>query len=401
MTRCPFNCRAAATMHCKTTWHSSHTKLAGDLVISRKQQKLQARAERLAREANLRAVARRRRLRRGTATCVVGLAALGAGIVAAEGGASPTPASGVPAARLESVATLGRLESPESPGPLGPEGVPIPDAAQLAAPAAATPQAPVDGIRCLGSEQLLFHIHAHLTVFVNGVARRIPGGVGIVDPQVSQTPVGAYVGGGNCFYWLHTHAADGIVHIESPVKRTFTLGDFFDVWGQRLSGRQVGPATGTVTAIYNGRAYEGSPRDIPLTRHAQIQLDVGRPLVAPVKIRFPNGLAPRLPRAAVLAFASLALQGPTTRRIELRHLLCEVAESDVPVLVDEGRDLGPGAQGKVAVAGVLGGVVIGLSIAAAAEQPLLVQPRHDGHIGGVRTRLGGDAVQCVHHRAHG
>ena len=29
--------------------------------------------------------------------------------------------------------------------------------------------------------------------------------------------------------WLHTHAADGIVHIESPVDRTYTLGNFFDV----------------------------------------------------------------------------------------------------------------------------------------------------------------------------
>jgi hypothetical protein len=259
-------------------------------MTSRKHQKLQARADRLAREANLRATARRRRLRRRAATCVAGLAALGAGIAAAEGGAGSAPAAAVPAARLSAVSTLGRLASPGATGPLGPEGVPIPNAAPLAAPAAAAPQVPVDGIRCLGSEQLQFHIHAHLTVYVNGVARRLPDGVGIINPRVSQTPVGAYVGGGNCFYWLHTHAADGIIHIESPAKRTFTLGDFFDVWGQPLSGRQVGSATGMVTAIYNGRAYQGSPRDIPLAAHAQIQLDVGRPLVAPVSITFPNGL---------------------------------------------------------------------------------------------------------------
>jgi hypothetical protein len=34
------------------------------------------------------------------------------------------------------------------------------------------------------------------------------------------------VAGGSCFMWLHTHAADGIVHIESPVTRTFTLVAF-------------------------------------------------------------------------------------------------------------------------------------------------------------------------------
>jgi hypothetical protein len=45
-----------------------------------------------------------------------------------------------------------------------------------------------------------------------------------------------------------------------------------------------------VTALYNGRVYLGNPADIPLTKHAQIQLEVGSPLVAPEKITFPNGL---------------------------------------------------------------------------------------------------------------
>jgi hypothetical protein len=70
----------------------------------------------------------------------------------------------------------------------------------------------------------------------------------------------------------------------------YTLGDFFDIWGQPLTRRQVGSARGAVTALYNGRAYTGSPRDIPLAAHAQIQLDVGQPLVAPLSITFPSGL---------------------------------------------------------------------------------------------------------------
>jgi hypothetical protein len=45
-----------------------------------------------------------------------------------------------------------------------------------------------------------------------------------------------------------------------------------------------------VTALYDGRIYTGNPRSIPLLAHAQIQLDVGRPLVAPETISFPNGL---------------------------------------------------------------------------------------------------------------
>jgi hypothetical protein len=43
-------------------------------------------------------------------------------------------------------------------------------------------------------------------------------------------------------------------------------------------------------AIYNGQVYLGNPRAIPLTAHAQIQLQVGTPLVTQEKITFPSGL---------------------------------------------------------------------------------------------------------------
>jgi len=52
----------------------------------------------------------------------------------------------------------------------------------------------------------------------------------------------------------------------------------------------VGPATGPVAAIYIGELYEGNPRNIPLNAHAQIQLEVGRPRVAPQRITFPPSL---------------------------------------------------------------------------------------------------------------
>jgi hypothetical protein len=90
--------------------------------------------------------------------------------------------------------------------------------------------------------------------------------------------------------WLHTHSADGIMHTESPIKRTYTLGDFFDIWGQPLSRRRVGPARGSVTGLFNGRVFTGDPREIPLLAHAQIQLDVGKPRIAPEQIAFPQGL---------------------------------------------------------------------------------------------------------------
>jgi hypothetical protein len=199
----------------------------------------------------------------------------------------PTPPSPV---QTTSLASLGKLKPAGNQGENGPEGIPIPSAPWLGDTSKVAQGQTVDGTECLGSEQTLFHIHAHLTLFVGGTARQLPYGIGITSPKVEQTAQGAFVGGGTCFYWLHTHAADGIIHIESPVQRTFTLGNFFDIWGEPLSRTQVGPAAGKVTAFYNGQPFTGNPREIPLTAHAQIQLDVGKPLVAPVSLANFGGL---------------------------------------------------------------------------------------------------------------
>lgn len=239
--------------------------------------------ERIARARAEQARRRRRRIWLAVTGAAVVVIAAAVGITLAVTGGS----SGLPLAPLS---TLGTLQPAPAAGPAGPEGVPVPAAAPLAGTTTAATGQPVDGISCQTSEQTLFHIHAHLTIFVNGAARQVPAGIGIPGAQVTQTALGPFIETGTCFYWLHTHAADGIIHIESPIQRTYTLGNFFDIWGQPLGPDQVGPASGHVTAIYNGQVYQGNPRDIPLTAHAQIQLQVGTPLVAPEQITFPNGL---------------------------------------------------------------------------------------------------------------
>jgi hypothetical protein len=192
---------------------------------------------------------------------------------------------------LEPLSVLGHLRPAPAKGPAGPEGAPIPDAPALAPADSPELGQSIDGIKCQRTEQVLFHIHAHLTIFVKGKARQVPFGIGIAPPLAGEnTPAGAFVTQGNCFSWLHTHAADGIIHIESPVQRIYTLGEFFDIWHQPLGPNRVGPARGHVTAMYNGRYYKGNPRGIPLNKQAQIQLEVGKPLLAPEKITFPNGL---------------------------------------------------------------------------------------------------------------
>ena len=238
------------------------------------------------------AEARRRRRQRWLmalgAVVIVGGAAVGIALAATSGGSASGSSGTSP--KLTSLSTLGSLKPAPAPGPNGPEGVPIPSAPPLAGPSAKTAGQPVDGIHCDTSEHVLFHIHAHLTIIVNGSPRQVPAAIGIPEPRAQNSPQGQFVSSGKCFYWLHTHAADGIIHTESPIHRTYTLGNFFDEWGQPLGPGQVGPAKGHVTAIYNGKAYQGNPRDIPLTEHAQIELQVGTPLVAPESITWPNGL---------------------------------------------------------------------------------------------------------------
>jgi hypothetical protein len=153
----------------------------------------------------------------------------------------------------------------------------------------------VDGISSNDMEQLVFHIHAHLAIYVNGEQKLLPYGIGIVPPYQLQTiPAGnpsagsSFVGGGSKFYWLHTHDETGVIHIESPKQETFTLGQFFDEWGQQLSSTQVGPNTGKITAYLNGKVFAGNPRDIPLSAHNVIQLDLGQD-VAPASFTFPDG----------------------------------------------------------------------------------------------------------------
>jgi len=194
-------------------------------------------------------------------------------------------------APLKPLSSLGPLQPAPAPGKLGPELVPIPDAPALApAGSKATPKHSVDGIRCQRNERLVNHHHVHLTLFVDGKARLLPASIGILPPiDVSGTKSGQFVvTPENCFSWLSTHFPDGILHVETPVKRSFTLGEFFDVWGQPLSRARVGPAQGKVTAIVNGSVWTGDPRQIPLNSHWQVQLEVGSPLVAPEKIRFPG-----------------------------------------------------------------------------------------------------------------
>jgi hypothetical protein len=162
---------------------------------------------------------------------------------------------------------------------IGPEGIPLEQGAELAPAATTTQGATVDGVQCAPIEQLAYHIHAHLQVYVDGQPRTLPAAIGLLGPIYEDTPYGRFYGAQKCYYWLHTHAADGVIHIESPTARVYTLGTFFDEWRQPLTTTNVAGNQGKLTAFVNGKLWTKDPRAIPLIPHESIQLDVGTPVV--------------------------------------------------------------------------------------------------------------------------
>jgi hypothetical protein len=212
--------------------------------------------------------------------CALALVACGSSnSSSSSAGATGTASASTAAGTGTSGATTASASQPA----IGFEGVPLQTGPALA-PASTTGTGKVDGITCGPSEQLVYHIHAHLAVFKSGQAYTLPAGVGIPGSHAVNTNQGPIASGGSCIYWLHTHTTDGVIHIESPTKKIYTLGNFFDEWRQPLSSKQVGTLSGPVTAIVNGKPWKKDPRAIPLLPHADIQLQIGEPTPPIVKI---------------------------------------------------------------------------------------------------------------------
>ncbi len=174
----------------------------------------------------------------------------------------------------------------------GPEGIPLEVGAALGSANAGLTGATIDGVQCNSTEQLVYHHHAHLAVFVDGHPRSLPLGVGMVPPAiVTKTGDGPFATGSRtCLYWLHVHAQDGVIHIESPRAGNFVLGQVFGIWHEALSADRLGRYTGKVTATVNGKAYTGDVTQIALTEHAQIVLNVGSPVIKPPPISWADHL---------------------------------------------------------------------------------------------------------------
>src|SRR5690242_21193874 len=92
---------------------------------------------------------------------------------------------------------------------------------------------PRDGMSCVGSEGTGQHIHSYLGIYVNGQQVPVTPNAGILTDQ-------------QCLYSLHVHPGiDNIIHVESPdANAIYTLGAFFDIWGEPLTATSIGTPVG-------------------------------------------------------------------------------------------------------------------------------------------------------------
>jgi hypothetical protein len=129
----------------------------------------------------------------------------------------------------------------------------------------------VDDIACQSMEQLAYHIHAHLSIYINGQLSPLPANLGIAPD-------------GSCYYWLHTHDSSGVIHIESPTTKTYGLGTFFEEWQDYFSSLGYPSQLNTTdgwTVYVDGKPYKGDFHNIQLAPHMLITMAYNSPGVKP------------------------------------------------------------------------------------------------------------------------
>jgi hypothetical protein len=141
------------------------------------------------------------------------------------------------------------------------------------------------GIPALPNETLNYHIHSHLDVYVDGKKTAVPQYIGI-NQLANPTELTS----------LHTHSADGVVHVEAPKERDYTLGQFFAVWGVKLTKDALGPFTSSgdkkLRAFVNGKPV-ADPFALVFRPHQEIVIAYGTkaqlPDPLPKSYKFPAG----------------------------------------------------------------------------------------------------------------
>ncbi|KWW99492.1 hypothetical protein C3Y87_10945 [Carbonactinospora thermoautotrophica] len=105
------------------------------------------------------------------------------------------------------------------------------------------------------------HFKTQLIVYVDGDPVTVPPGIGVDRVRGLQAPI-------------HTHDESGQIWVEPEEPGTFTLGQFFDLWGVRFTKDCLGnlcAGNGKRVAVYvDHQPFGGDPRQIELKAQRRI-----------------------------------------------------------------------------------------------------------------------------------
>jgi hypothetical protein len=141
----------------------------------------------------------------------------------------------------------------------------------------------VDGLRCRRGPRPRYGVH--LELFANRFVVIVPPGIGVAPPRVRR---GAYVVAGRCSYPARTIEPTGVIQVDRG--STVTLGQFFAMWGQPLGRNRLLSFRGPVRVFVAGKPWRRAPGDVPLTRHAEITLEIRGYVPPKTGFRFRPGL---------------------------------------------------------------------------------------------------------------
>jgi hypothetical protein len=131
-------------------------------------------------------------------------------------------------------------------------------------------------------------VGVHVEVFAANRVLLLPAGIGARRPW---SKLNGAITGARCYGALVTLDPTGLVLVRPGAR--LTLADLFRSWGEPLSRTQLASfsaPTGTQVAVFvDGRRWNAAPASVPLTRHAEIVLEVGPPVPPHSSYAFPPG----------------------------------------------------------------------------------------------------------------
>ncbi|HCY61669.1 MAG TPA: hypothetical protein DHV59_02250 [Oxalobacteraceae bacterium] len=130
----------------------------------------------------------------------------------------------------------------------------------------------IGGLTC--SNDSASYAYTQLILLNNGEHLALPANIGTGTPTIRNPAT--------CVYPVHTRDRTGKIRVNTSNGATYTLGQFFAVWGQTLSSTQVADIEGPATIYLNDNGtltpFTGDPATIELRPQRQIVVMLGTPL---------------------------------------------------------------------------------------------------------------------------